>query len=267
MIDFPQIDPVAFSLGPFSVRWYALSYLAGFLLAWRYCMRLADLDDVRPDRKDIDDFLTWAIVGVILGGRLGYVLFYQFDYYLGNPGDILKLWQGGMAFHGGALGVIVALILCSHTKQISFLRLGDIVCAGVPIGLFFGRLANFINGELYGRVTDSPLGIVFPRGGPLPRHPSQLYEAVLEGAVLFVMLLIMMRIRAVRDMPGIVAGTFLAGYGVFRGFVEFFREPDAHIGFIGQVTMGQILSAPMIAVGLMIILYAVQKHKSDAQNS
>ena len=260
MFEFPQIDPVAFSVGPFSVRWYALSYLAGFILAWRYCMKLADLDDERPDRKDIDDFLVWAIVGVLLGGRLGYVLFYQFEYYAANPVDIFKLWHGGMAFHGGALGVIIALILFSHARQISFRRIGDIVCAGVPIGLFFGRIANFVNGELYGRVTDSPLGIVFPSGGPLPRHPSQLYEAILEGAVLFMVLWALMKMPSVRARPGSVAGTFLAGYAFFRAVVEFFREPDAHLGFVyGAFSMGQLLSVPMIAFGLILIVLALKK--------
>ena len=268
MFDFPVIDPVAFSLGPFSVRWYAMAYLAGFLLAWRYCMRLADLDDGRPDRRDVDDFLTWAIIGVILGGRLGYVLFYQLGYYLENPVDILKLWHGGMSFHGGALGVIVALILCSHAKQIRFLRLADIVCAGVPIGLFFGRIANFVNGELYGRVTDSPLGMVFPSGGPFPRHPSQLYEAALEGAVLFLILCVFMKMPAIRNRPGIVAGTFLAGYAIFRSIVELFREPDAHLGFVyGAFSMGQILSAPMIIVGLALIIAAFCKRKPDVQSA
>ena len=267
MWDFPNIDPVAISLGPFDVRWYALAYLAGFLVGWWYCLRLAGLDDEkRPDRNDIDDFLPWVIGGVILGGRLGYVLFYNFEYYAANPIDALKIWQGGMSFHGGALGVILALIIYPYIHKIRHLRLADCICASVPIGLFFGRIANFINGELYGRVTDSSWGMVFPRGGALPRHPSQLYEAALEGGVLFVILFIMMRVEAVRNRPGIVSGVFLAGYGTFRAIVELFREPDAHIGFIGgAATMGQILSVPMILAGAGLVIYAIVKNNAKAQ--
>ena len=191
-LEFPMIDPVAIALGPLQIRWYALAYLAGFLLGWRYCLRLAGWDaEHRPNREDIDDFLTWVIVGVILGGRLGYVLFYNFEYYLSTPLDALKVWHGGMSFHGGALGVIAALFIYPALKKFPPLRLCDIVCAAVPIGLFFGRIANFINAELYGRVTNVPWGIVFPNGGAEPRHPSQLYEAALEGAVLFVILFLL----------------------------------------------------------------------------
>lgn len=262
MWEFPNIDPVAFEVGPVVVRWYALAYLAGFLLGWRYCLHLAGLyEGGRPNKVDIDDFLTWAIIGVILGGRIGYVLFYQFEHYTAHPGDILKLWQGGMSFHGGAAGVIIALIIFAWRRKISLLRLSDIVCAAVPIGLFFGRIANFINGELYGRITEAPVGMVFPHGGELPRHPSQLYEAALEGAVLFILLWLMMRSEAVRERPGIVAGTFLAGYGIFRAFVEFFREPDTHLGlFGGFISMGQILSLPMIVAGFVFITLALRKN-------
>ena len=265
MFEFPNINPVALEIGPLVVRWYSLAYLAGFLLGWQYCMRLAKLDlKIRPDDKDIDDFLPWAVLGVILGGRLGYVLFYNPSYYIGHPEDILKLWHGGMSFHGGALGVILALIIFPYIKKIPFLRLADMVCAAVPIGLFFGRIANFINGELYGRVTQSQFGMVFPNGGPVPRHPSQLYEAVLEGFVLFFILLFMMRSDAIRNRPGIVSGAFLAGYGIFRSFIELFREPDAHIGFIGgTITMGQVLSTPMIVVGLSLIVLGFVRHKSN----
>ena len=205
--------------------------------------------------------MTWVIGGVILGGRLGYVLFYQPEYYFNNPVDIFKLWHGGMSFHGGALGVILMLLIWPYIHRIPHLRLADIVCAVVPIGLFFGRIANFINGELYGRVTDSPLGMVFPHGGPEPRHPSQLYEAGLEGLLLFIVLFILIRIPAVRNKPGIVSGVFLAGYGLARSFVELFREPDAHIGFIGgSYTMGQLLSAPMIIAGIGLIIFAHIRH-------
>jgi phosphatidylglycerol:prolipoprotein diacylglycerol transferase len=259
MFEFPLIDPVAFSVGPLAVRWYALAYLAGFLLGWRYCLYLAGLDkDSRPSKQDIEDFLPWVIVGVILGGRIGYVLFYQFELYAQYPLEALKIWRGGMSFHGGALGVIIALIVYPLVKKFNQFRLADMVCAAVPIGLFFGRIANFINGELYGRATESPLGIVFPHGGEFPRHPSQLYEAALEGAVLFVILFALIRCKLVREKPGIVSGVFLAGYGLFRAFVEFFREPDEHIGYLFEVfSMGQMLSLPMILGGLGLVGFAL----------
>lgn len=261
MWEFPNIDPVAFSVGPFSVRWYALAYLAGFLLGWRYCLYLAGLDEGRrPNAADVDDFLSWAIGGVILGGRLGYVLFYQSAHYFAHPLDIVKIWEGGMSFHGGALGVIIAMLLFSARRKINAFRLADMVCACVPIGLFFGRIANFINGELYGRVTESSVGMIFPRGGELPRHPSQLYEAGLEGLVLFFVLMIVMLRPEARSRPGLVSGIFLAGYGIFRAFIEFFREPDVQIGLIGGViSMGQILSLPMILAGLGLAIFALAR--------
>lgn len=265
--EFPNIDPVALSVGPLVIRWYALAYMAGFLLGWRYCLYLAGLDkDERPTREDIDDFLPWAVGGVILGGRLGYVLFYGFDHYLANPLDIPKLWHGGMSFHGGALGVILALFIFSWRRGFETFRLSDFVCAAVPIGLFFGRIANFINGELYGRVTDSPVGMVFPRGGELPRHPSQLYEAGLEGAVLFLILFLLARSPVVRERPGVISGAFLLGYAVFRAGIEFFREPDAQLGlFFGDaVSMGQILSMPMGFFGLMMIVAALAKSAANS---
>lgn len=261
-IPFPDIGPVAFSIGPLPIRWYALAYLAGFLGGWRYILYLAGKDQgVRPNKMDIDDFLPWGILGVILGGRVGYVLFYQFEMYLRNPLEILQLWHGGMSFHGGAAGMIIAMILYAWKHKIYVLRLTDWVCCAVPIGLFFGRIANFINGELFGRVTTSPLGIIFPYGGPLPRHPSQLYEAVLEGAVLFLILFALAHNKWVRARPGIISGVFLIGYALGRITVEFFREPDAQIGFImGSFTMGQLLSVPMIIGGLVAIGYAF-KHE------
>lgn len=258
VVDFPAIDPVALSLGPFAIRWYALAYLAGFLLGWRYCMWLAGFDKAhRPHREDIDDVLTWIIVGVIAGGRLGYVLFYNFSQYVDAPLDALKIWQGGMSFHGGAIGVILAMILYARVKGLSFLRLADMVCAAVPIGLFFGRIANFVNGELFGRPTDGTWGMVFPHGGEAPRHPSQLYEAGLEGAVLFLILFVLIRNERIRSTPGFVAGAFLVGYGIFRAFIEFFREPDAQIGlYFDLISQGQILCIPMIVGGLGVIAFS-----------
>lgn len=264
LFEFPNIDPVALSLGPLQIRWYALAYLAGFLLGWRYCLRLVSGQEVRPHRDDIDDFLTWAIVGVILGGRFGYVLFYNFDYYAANPLDALKVWQGGMAFHGGVLGVMVAMVAYARRSAFSFLRLADVVCAAAPIGIFFGRISNFINGELFGRVTDSPLGMVFPRGGDLPRHPSQLYEAALEGLVLFVILYFLIRNEAVRNKGGVVAGAFLLGYGVFRAFVELFREPDAHIGlYFDVLSQGQLLCVPMVLIGGGVIVWRMNSNADE----
>lgn len=260
-LPFPDIDPVALSLGPLDIRWYSLAYLAGFLLGWRYALHIAGLQaNNRPTREDIDNFLPFAVLGVILGGRIGYVLFYQPMLYAANPLDALKVWEGGMAFHGGALGVILALILFAWHQKIQLLRLSDAVCAVVPIGLFFGRLANFINGELFGRPSDVSWAIVFPRGGPMPRHPSQLYEAFLEGAVLFVILLILVKNQWVRNHPGIITGAFLALYGAFRFGIEQFRQPDAHIGFLaGGLSMGQILSIPMIILGSSVVLFAFRK--------
>lgn len=260
-IDFPHIDPIAISLGPLDIRWYALAYLAGFLLGWKYALHLAGLHpNNRPTRDDIDNFLPFAVLGVILGGRLGYVLFYQPALYLASPLDAFKVWEGGMSFHGGALGVIIALIIFSWQQKIQLLRLSDIVCACVPIGVFFGRLANFINGELFGRVTEVSWAVKFPRGGAYPRHPSQIYEALLEGALLFVILLILYKKFNFGARPGVVTGAFLAGYGAFRMFVELFRQPDAHIGFLfGGISMGQVLSLPMVLVGVTVIAYAYKK--------
>ena len=257
-LPYPDIDPVALSLGPLEIRWYALAYMAGFLLGWKYALHLAGIAaNNRPTREDIDNFLPFAVLGVILGGRLGYVLFYQPSLYAANPFDAFKVWEGGMAFHGGVMGVMIALILFAWQQKIQLLRLCDIVCACAPIGLFFGRIANFINGELFGRATDVSWSFVFPRGGPQPRHPSQLYEGILEGAVLFVILLLLYKKFNLSARPGVVSGAFLIGYGVFRMIVELYRQPDAHIGFIfNQISMGQILSLPMVLLGVCVIAYA-----------
>jgi len=255
-IPFPPIDPVAIEIGPFAIRWYALAYIAGLLLGWRYCLSLADRAPALVRRRDIDDFLVWATLGVVLGGRLGYVLFYQPGYYIGHPLEALYLWHGGMSFHGGAIGVAIAIWLFARARGIPLLAFSDIICAAVPIGLFFGRIANFINAELFGRVTDLPWGIVFPGGGPLPRHPSQLYEALFEGLVLVLLLLAFERGGA-RRYPGMLSGLFLAGYAVARMSGELFREPDAHLGYlIFGTTMGQLLSIPLLLAGLGLIAWA-----------
>lgn len=260
-LQFPDIDPVALAVGPLQIRWYALAYLVGILIGWAYGIYIAKMDpERRPNRDDIDDFIPWAVLGVILGGRLGYVLFYQFGLYLEQPLAIFKVWEGGMSFHGGALGVIFALIGFSYIRTISLRRMADVACTVVPVGLLFGRLANFINGELYGRASEVSWAMVFPHGGDAARHPSQLYEAGLEGLVLGLILLFMVHQKGIRERPGILTGTFLAGYGISRFIVEFFREPDRQIGYILEVfTMGQMLSVPMILLGLGVIAYAIRK--------
>lgn len=269
MIPFPDIDPVAIAIGPLQIRWYALAYLCGFLLGWAYAVYITKLDpDKRPNKEDIDDFLPWAVLGVILGGRLGYTIFYQPALYLSDPLEILKVWHGGMSFHGGALGVIAALFIFSWKRNIYLLRLSDTICATVPIGLCLGRLANFINGELFGRAAPAelPWAMVFPRGGDVPRHPSQIYESLLEGVVLFAILFVLVRISKTRNMPGIVTGVFLAGYGVARFTVEYFREPDFHLGLIGGIaSMGQILSLPMILLGTGVCIYAFKRRHSQSR--
>ncbi len=256
--DFPNIDPVAVYLGPIPVRWYALAYIAGFILGWKYCLYLAGLDgEKRPNKNDVDDFLPWAILGVIVGGRLGYVLFYQFELYMADPLEIARIWHGGMSFHGGILGVMGSLLIFCRYRGIPVLRLADMLAVVAPIGLFFGRLANFVNGELFGRTTNMPWGVVFPDGSEMPRHPSQLYEAALEGLLLFAVMFFLSRRENIRGREGFLSGVFLAGYALSRGFVEFFREPDLQIGMIGGfVTMGQILCVPMLLGGVALMVFA-----------
>lgn len=259
-IAFPAIDPIALELGPLVIRWYSLAYVLGILGGWRYALRLTDRTDGTVGREHIDDFVVWATLGIVLGGRLGHVLFYRPDYYFANPLEIMAMWKGGMSFHGGTLGMIAATILFKRRRDVPFLQFGDLICAAAPIGLFFGRIANFINGELYGRVTDVPWAMVFPRGGPDPRHPSQLYESALEGLVLFIVIAVLIyRFNALKK-PGLVTGTFFAGYGIARIFVEFFRQPDAGLGYIfGIATMGQLLSLPFLLLGLWLIHRAIKR--------
>ena len=261
-IPFPVIDPVLFEIGPIfgfslAIRWYALAYVAGILGCWYVVKRLAATWPGAPDERTIDDFVVWITFGIILGGRLGYVLFYKPEYYLANPAEIVFVWQGGMSYHGGMLGVVGAVLLFARQRKIRLLILGDAVACAVPIGLFFGRLANFINGELWGRVSDVPWAMVFPHAGPLPRHPSQLYEAGLEGVLLLLVMLAVWRFTGARHRAGFLTGVYLVGYGSLRAFVELFREPDAHLGFLfAGATMGQLLSAPMIAIGVWLMLRA-----------
>jgi phosphatidylglycerol:prolipoprotein diacylglycerol transferase len=256
-MQFPDFDPVAFSLGPLAVRWYALAYLVGLVAGWRWCMAMARRDPHAPPPELYDEFLTWAVIGVVLGGRMGYILFYNGPEYLRDPWEMLKVWHGGMSFHGGATGVIVAAWQFARQKKINFFAFTDLLACVTPIGLGLGRLANFVNGELYGRPTDKPWGIVFPRGGDLPRHPSQLYEAACEGLLLFIVMYLLQRQPAVRARVGFMSGVFLTLYGLLRFSIEFFREPDAQLGFLfAGATMGQILCLPMIAAGLIVIWWS-----------
>ncbi|MFO0388259.1 MAG: prolipoprotein diacylglyceryl transferase [Alphaproteobacteria bacterium] len=259
MIPFPAIDPIAIQLGPLAIRWYSLAYVSGILLGWWY---LAKEHARKPiaglTKESLDDTVTWAVVGIILGGRLGYVLFYKPAYYLSHPLEAFYIWEGGMSFHGGLIGVILAFFLFARKHKVRFLELMDVIACAAPIGLFFGRVANFINGELFGRVTDAPIGMIFPHGGELPRHPSQLYEAALEGVALFILMFACVKYTKARDKVGLLAGIFLIGYSAARMICEFFREPDAHLGFIvGFSTMGQLLCVPMLATGLYL---AFRKH-------
>jgi phosphatidylglycerol:prolipoprotein diacylglycerol transferase len=254
-----HLSPVALQLGPLAIRWYSLAYITGILAGWWYVLKLLDQPGAPMARRHADDFVFWATLGVLLGGRVGYVLFYNFDQYMAHPADIVKLWEGGMSFHGGILGVTIAMLIFCRRNELNFYRVADYVACATPIGLFFGRLANFVNGELWGRTTDVPWGIVFPGAGDLPRHPSQLYEAGLEGLALFVILNILFWKTDARYKPGFLGGMLVLGYGAFRFFVEFFREPDAQLEDFARIThlhMGQWLCVPMILIGLYYVLTA-----------
>lgn len=297
-IAFPTFDPVALSLGPIAIRWYALAYIGGIVLGWLYARALVKNERLWNGPAPIspvqlDDFILWVTLGIILGGRLGYVIFYDLvialfslvqhllvklnlltavatldsgnlSVFLQHPADIFKLWNGGMSFHGGFLGCVVAVMWFARRNGISTLSLGDIVTAVAPIGLLLGRIANFINSELWGRVADPglPWAVYFPNGGPNPRHPSQLYEAFLEGIVLFAVLAVMVRIGALKR-PGLILGSFIAIYALARITGEMFREPDAQLGFLwGGLTMGMLLSVPMIVAGGILIVLAWRKGSS-----
>ncbi|MDH3349406.1 MAG: prolipoprotein diacylglyceryl transferase [Desulfobulbaceae bacterium] len=269
MITFPQIDPVIFSLGPFQVRWYGLMYIFGFLSAWKLVLYQAR--HKWPElEKHVENINVALILGVILGGRLGYVLFYNLPYYLDNPLQIAATWHGGMSFHGGCIGVLCGGFIYCWRHKLNFWKTADIYVVTIPIGLGFGRVGNFINGELFGRVTDAPWGMIFPFGGPNPRHPSQLYETLLEGVLLFCIL------WAVKNKPwrkkstplwphGSMLALFLICYGCFRSFVELFREPDQQLGFIYlHLTMGQLLSFSMVAMG--VILWFLRSRENIVPN-
>jgi len=266
VLPFPAIDPVLVSIGPFAVRWYALAYICGILLGWLYARTIIANQRLWGGpapftATDFDDFVLWVTLGIILGGRVGYVLFYNFDFFITRPVEILEVWKGGMSFHGGFLGCVLAVVLFGLKRKISILSLGDITCAVAPIGLFFGRLANFVNSELWGRPTDVPWAMVFPspEAGPWPRHPSQLYEAALEGLVLFCVLAVLVRAGALKR-PGLILGAFAIGYAVARSVCELFREPDAQLGFLwGGMTMGMLLSVPLLIAGICLVAFALRR--------
>ena len=258
-LPFPRIDPNLLEIGPFAIRWYALAYVAGLLLGWRYMLRLNSSRAHMTTSEVIDELLVWAIVGVVLGGRLGYVVFYNPSFYMENPLQIFAVWRGGMSFHGGLLGVTLTMVWFAKRRHLELLRLSDLVSCAVPLGLFFGRIANFINGELFGRVTDVPWAMTFPHGGPLPRHPSQLYEAVLEGIVLFALLAWLAWHKGALQKTGMLTGVYLLGYALARVSIEFVRQPDAQIGFLPLgTTVGQWLSVPML-LGGMYLIWRAQK--------
>jgi phosphatidylglycerol:prolipoprotein diacylglycerol transferase len=254
---FPQFDPVLVHLGPFGIRWYALAYIAGLVAGWRLVRRLVAKSPPVATALQVDDFLTWATLGVVLGGRLGYVLFYQPTTYLAHPAQILAVWEGGMSFHGGMLGVAIAITIFCRRNAINLLGFADRISVAAPIGLGLGRIANFINGELWGRPAppDLPWAMIFPRGGDVPRHPSQIYQALLEGLLLFVVMFVLSRQEAIRARFGMLTGVFLCGYALARIAGEFFREPDAFLGFLAfGATMGQLLSIPMLLAGIWLVL-------------
>ena len=261
-LTFPNIDPVLVSIGPLSIRWYGLMYLVGFAFALWLANRRADKADSGWTREQVSDLLFAGFLGVVIGGRVGYVIFYNFDLFIQDPLYLFKVWTGGMSFHGGLLGVITAMFWYAKKNGRTFFGVADFIAPLVPFGLGMGRLGNFMNSELWGRVTDVPWAFIFPNGGPLPRHPSQLYEMFLEGIVLFFIL--NWFIKKPRPL-GAVSGLFLAGYGTFRFLVEYVREPDAHLGlFGGFISMGQILSLPMVLIGILMMVWAYKRgHYKD----
>jgi phosphatidylglycerol---prolipoprotein diacylglyceryl transferase len=272
LIAFPTFDPVAIAIGPIVIRWYALAYIGGIVFGWIYARALVKNERLwggpaAMTLPQLDDFILWVTVGIIVGGRTGYVLFYNLPFFIQHPTEIVELWKGGMSFHGGFMGCVIAVMWFARKNGISILSLGDITTAVGPIGLFLGRIANFINSELWGRPADPdlPWAMIFPNGGPLPRHPSQLYEAGLEGILLFTVLAVMIRFGALKR-PGLILGSFIALYGLARIAGEHFREPDPQLGFLwGGLTMGMLLSVPMVIVGAIIIVAAWRGKSPETQ--
>lgn len=264
MLAYPAIDPVAVSFGPVRLHWYGLMYVIAFLLAWLLGRYRASRPGSGWKKDQVDDFVTWAMLGVVAGARLGYILFYDLDAYRADPMEILRVWNGGMSFHGGLLGVMLASFLWSKKQGKRFLDVLDFVAPLVPLGLFCGRIGNFINGELWGRISDVDWAMVFPGAGELPRHPTQLYEAGLEGLLLFLVLWTYSR----KPRPlGAVSGLFAVGYSLARITVEFFRMPDPQMGYLygGWLTMGQVLCLPLLFAGLCLLCYAWSQYKNPSR--
>jgi len=264
-LSFPSISPVMLSLGPLEIRWYSLAYIIGFLFSWIYIKKLS-LNKSLYDRKSnfnlklVDDLVFYSVIGLIVGARLGYIVFYNLEFYLQNPLNVLYVWEGGLSFHGGLIGIIIAALYTSGIYKTKFLELTDLICVSAPVGIFLGRISNFINGELYGRPSSTLFGMIFPTADNQYRHPSQLYEAFLEGLILFIVLNISIFFFKTLSRPGYISGLFLLFYGLFRFLVEFSREPDIQVGFIYTfLTMGMILSVPMIIAGIIIMIISSKK--------
>ncbi|MES2215337.1 MAG: prolipoprotein diacylglyceryl transferase [Pseudomonadota bacterium] len=254
---FPNIDPVIITLGPFSIRWYSLAYIAGILFGWYYSGVLSNKHSLGITPKHREDYITYAVLGIIIGGRLGHVCLYEPMKYIAHPIEIFKTYEGGMSFHGGLLGIAIATLLFCRKNKLPLFKVTDLVSMLAPVGIFFGRIANFINAELYGRITDSPFAVIFPGSDMMPRHPSQLYEAGMEGLLIFC---IMMMGQNMLRIPGLASGIFLILYSISRIIVEFFREPEVSLSEIfGIVTMGQLLSIPLFLAGLWIIVNSLSK--------
>ncbi len=271
-LPFPNIDPVIFQLGPLQVHWYGIAYVIGILFAWWYSRKLVSNTRLWGTNKlkitplDLDDFVTWAVIGIILGGRIGYVFFYDFEKFIQQPSHIFAVWNGGMSFHGGLLGTLVAMIVFARKRGFSAFSLFDIIAASAPIGIMCVRLTNFINAELYGKPTNLPWAFVFPNAGPQPRHASQLYEAMLEGLLMFILLAVLAYRFKKLKQPGFIAGAFILWYAISRILIEFVRVPDAHIGYLaGQwLTMGMILSLPLAIVGVWAIYTSSNRQTNPA---
>lgn len=258
---YPEISPIIFQAGPFALRWYSMAYLVGILVAWWLAAKRIKKYQIALTKNNLEDIVFYFTLGIVLGGRLGYVLAYGSGQFWRNPLEIFAVWHGGMSFHGGIIGVIIAMLLAAHKLKFPFLRITDLTAPLVPIGIFLGRLANFVNDELWGRVTNVAWAVRFPHGGYLPRHPSQLYEACLEGICLFIVLNLLWQNKWCRERKGFISGAFLFGYGLCRLFVEQFREPDEQLGFLwGGLTMGQLLSLPAFVGGLYFMLTAKPQH-------
>ena len=264
-----NFDPILVDLGIFQIRWYSIAYILGIILGWIYAIKIIKLTEVNNHnfktikKSQFDDLLIYLVVGIVVGGRLGYVLFYNFEYYIQNFHEIFKIWQGGMSFHGGLVGVIIATILFCKSKNSNFLKFTDIICCVAPIGIFLGRIANFINGELYGKISNLPWSVIFPEGGSAGRHPSQVYEAILEGAVLFALINYLALKRKLLFQTGLISGIFLISYSILRIISEYYREPDIHLGYLfNYFSLGTLLSFVTLVAGL-IIIFLVKKNEQN----